>query len=284
MNVNLRRFDNKLLCHRFLNLLRREKPDVIISTHFLVNELVSYLKGRGEINTRLLSIITDFGVHNFWLAENVDLYIAASYDTQDILISKNINKEKIRVLGIPIRHEFQKKIDKKSARQKLGISPDFTALILTGGIGMGPIYDIVKVLPSSINIIVICGTNKKLYSQLRQLNMPNLVVLGWIDYVQETMAASDIAITKPGGSTISECFAMDLPMIFFSIIPGQERQNAEIISKNGLGFILERPEQIRQKIIYLRDNPYQIEQIKKRIESFRFADSNQRILSLVHEQ
>ncbi|MDD5356068.1 MAG: hypothetical protein PHY56_06000, partial [Candidatus Omnitrophica bacterium] len=140
-NNNLRRFNNKLLCHRFLNFIKKENPDIIISTHFLVNELVSYLKQKKSIKTRLLSIVTDFGVHNFWVAPNVDTYIAASLRTQEILISKKVKKEKIKVLGIPVRRQFQKQISKESARSKFGIQGDgFTALILTGGIGMGPIY------------------------------------------------------------------------------------------------------------------------------------------------
>jgi processive 1,2-diacylglycerol beta-glucosyltransferase len=108
-----------------------------------------------------------------------------------------------------------------------------------------------------------------------------LIVLGWIDYVQEAMAASDIVITKPGGSTITECLTMNLPMIFFSIIPGQERQNAEIISKSGLGFILERPKDIKEKILYLRNNPRQISAMKNKIVSFRILDSNRNILALI---
>lgn len=285
LNYNLRCFNDKIFCKRFLDFIRKEQPDVIISTHFLVNELVSYLKGKNQIKTKLLSIVTDFGVHNFWLAENVDKYIASSFRTREILISKKVDKEKIKVLGIPVRKQFQRQLDKKAAREKLGINTDaFTVLILTGGIGMGPIYDIVKLLIKEVNVIVICGHNQKLYMQLKQLNAPGLVVLGWVDYVEEAMAACDMAITKPGGSTISECLIMDLPMIFFAIIPGQEMQNAQIISENGLGFILKRPKQIEEKILYLKNNPSAVDEIKNNIKSFRMPDSNRNILSLVNEQ
>jgi len=281
-NNNLRRFNNKLFCRRFLGFIKKENPDVIISTHFLVNELVSYLKQRGSIKTRLLSIVTDFGVHNFWIAPNVDTYIAASSRTQEILISKKVDKERIRVLGIPVRKQFQKQIERESARNKIGIKRDgFTALILTGGIGMGPIYEIARILGEDINIIVVCGNNRNLYNKLKQLNMPNLIVLGWIDYVEEVMAACDIVVTKPGGSTISECLVTGLPMIFFSIIPGQEMQNARIISDNGMGFILRKPEQIKEKILYFKHNPAEISSIKKKIESFRFMNSSHNILALI---
>jgi len=47
------------------------------------------------------------------------------------------------------------------------------------------------------------------------------------------MAASDIAVTKPGGLTSSECLAMGLPMIVISPIPGQEERNADYLLENG---------------------------------------------------
>ena len=287
INNNFRKFYKKIICRRYFRFIKKENPDVIISTHFLVNELTSYLKENGQIKTKLISIVTDFGVHNFWVAKNIDTYVAACKETEKILISKNIAKEKIRVLGIPIRGQFQRKLDKKSIKEKLGIAVvkplSFTILILTGGIGMGPISQIVKLLSASVNVIVICGNNSKLYNQLKDADFKNVIVLGWIDNVEEVMAASDLAITKPGGSTISECLIMNLPMIFFSIIPGQELQNAQILSKYGLGFIIKRPRDIKEKVLYLRDNPQEIEAIKKKISAFRFENSSYNILGLINE-
>jgi len=47
------------------------------------------------------------------------------------------------------------------------------------------------------------------------------------------MTASDVAITKPGGLTTSECLAVGLPMIVVSPIPGQEERNADFLLENG---------------------------------------------------
>ncbi|MDD5005770.1 MAG: glycosyltransferase [Candidatus Omnitrophica bacterium] len=285
INGNFRRFISKLFCYKFLDFIKSEQPDVIISTHFLVNELVSYLKGKEQIKTRIISVVTDFGVHSFWLAKNIDTYVAACDRTKEILISEQIDSEKIEVLGIPIRKQFQRQIDKDAVRKKLGINTGgFTSLILSGGIGIGPIYQIVNLLSKEINVIVICGNNEKLFFRLKKLNNSNLVVLGWIDYVQEVMAVCDVVVTKPGGSTISECLVMDLPMIFFSIIPGQELQNARIITQHGLGFIPKNPKKIKEKILSLRDNTGEITAIKNKISVFRQTDSSRRVLELIERR
>ena len=283
-NDNLRRYINKILCRRFLAFIEREQPDVIISTHFLVNELVSQLKEKEGLKTRLISVVTDFGVHSFWLAKNIDIYVAASEQTKKILISKGVGSDKIKVLGLPYREQFKRELDRQLCREKLGISNDrFTALIMTGGIGVGPISKIVQLLSKDINMIVICGNNKKLYAQLKKLQIKSLVILGWINCVEEIMSAADIIITKPGGSTIAECLVKDLPMVFFSIIPGQEYQNAVIMEEVGIGFIINNVQSIKEKALFLRDNPKELKSIKDKIDLFRKEDPANKIIRLINE-
>ena len=284
VNNNFRRFTNKIFCRKFIKFLKSEKPDVIISTHFLVNELVSALKENKELNSKLISVVTDFGVHNFWIAKNVDVYAAGCEKTREILLSKGVQAQRIKVSGIPIRKQFQRSIEKNQVRQRLNLHPDgFTVLILTGGIGIGPIEQIVRQINDRINVIVICGNNKKLYGQLNDLGYQRLSVLGWVDQIEEVMSVSNLVITKPGGSTITECLSADLPMIFFSIIPGQEFHNAKIISEYNLGLIIENPQEIAEKILFFRENSAEAQKIRDRMRSFKITGSANRVLSLINE-
>jgi processive 1,2-diacylglycerol beta-glucosyltransferase len=57
--------------------------------------------------------------------------------------------------------------------------------------------------------------------------------MGFTRIIERIMAASDLAITKPGGLTTSECLAVGLPMIVVSPIPGQEERNADFLLENG---------------------------------------------------
>jgi len=284
INVNFRRFVNSVLCSRFLNYIREETPDVVISTHFLVNELVSHLKEKGSINTKLISVVTDFGVHNFWLADNVNYYVAATDLTKKIIESKGIARDKIRVFGIPVRKQFKREIDVASVKAKFDINNQgFTALILTGGVGIGPIEEIVELLAGKCNIIAICGKNKDLLDSLNSLKISNLVVLGWVDNVEDIMTAADIIITKPGGSSISESIVRGLPMIFFSIIPGQEAQNARIITESGLGYIIRKPKDIAEKVQFFKENKDKLLELRDKICAVNFADSTSKILDLLND-
>jgi processive 1,2-diacylglycerol beta-glucosyltransferase len=52
--------------------------------------------------------------------------------------------------------------------------------------------------------------------------------------MERIMACSDLAVTKPGGLTVSECLAVGLPMVLISPIPGQEERNADYLMEQGV--------------------------------------------------
>ena len=59
-------------------------------------------------------------------------------------------------------------------------------------------------------------------------------LLYFVDNINEYMFVSDLIITKPGGLTVSEAIASNLPMAIFSAFPGQEEDNAEYLQRNNM--------------------------------------------------
>ena len=53
-------------------VLEKEKPDIIISTHFFVSHMCSFLKQKGKITSTLATIITDYGddPYNEWTSNH----------------------------------------------------------------------------------------------------------------------------------------------------------------------------------------------------------------------
>ena len=110
-------FFYRLNAKGFFDFLIQEKPDVIISTHFLPSEIATHLKKVNKLNSRLVSVITDFGIHPFWVLEGIDTYIVASPFTKEQLIIKGVRGEIIKDLGIPIDLKFSKQYDKPNLFQ-----------------------------------------------------------------------------------------------------------------------------------------------------------------------
>jgi len=93
-----------------------------------------------------------------------------------------------------------------------------------------------KLCKTKIQVITVCGHNKKAYENINELrkslNYP-VVVIGFTDKVAELMSVSDLMVTKAGGISVTEAMNMRLPMVLFASIPGQETWNEELLTENG---------------------------------------------------
>src|SRR6267142_2342542 len=74
---------DKLNTRPFVKLLQQERPDVVVCTHFLPAEIISWLKAKERISTRQAIIVTDFDVHAMWLVHHFEHYFVALDETRD---------------------------------------------------------------------------------------------------------------------------------------------------------------------------------------------------------
>ncbi|MFH1269920.1 MAG: glycosyltransferase [Candidatus Omnitrophota bacterium] len=250
--------------------LSRENPDFIISTHFFPSDIAAYLRKTGRINSKVVSVITDFGIHPLWISQGTGMYVVASDSSREQLLLEGVREDIIKVLGIPIDMKFSRKYERESLCKAAGLNPDkFTVLISTGSFGIGQIEKIVESLYKEVQILVVSANNKILYSRLKKKNYPNVRLYGFIDNIQELMAVSDIIITKPGGSTISESLAMGLVPVFITAIPGQETENVKVLSERSIGLSITVPVLIRDAVLGFRDNPGKLQEMKARINEIK---------------
>jgi len=282
ISLPLASFINYINSIRFIRFLIRENPDVIISTHFLPSDIAAFLKREKRIKSKLVTIITDFGVHPYWIADSTDLYIAASDFTKDRLMQEGVNKDIIKVFGLPYCTKFSVIFDRVALGKKIGIDPNvFTILLMTGSFGIGPLEKIAELLCKEYQVIVVCASNEKLYHKMLRRNLPNVKVFGYVDNTEELMAVSDIIITKAGGSTIAEVINMELIPIFISVIPGQEEGNVEALAEFGIGMTPSHIRQIKYIVSDLKNNPLKIEEIKERIRKVKKPFTCQEIADVI---
>lgn len=76
------------------------------------------------------------------------------------------------------------------------------------------------------------------------------------------MQVADIIITKPGGLTITEALACNLPMAIFDAIPGQEEENANFLVSNNMAVRLDSGKNGAEVIKNLLDNRNKLEFMK----------------------
>ena len=259
---------NRINTKRLENFIIEYQPNIILTTHFLPQEVVSYLKKRKVIKSKLIVIITDFSPHIFWISPFVDMYMVGLPDTKDKLLALGIEEDKILITGIPVDLKFSFAQDRAGLYKKFDLKDTFTVLIVTAGFGLGPIERLVKALYKDFQLIVICGYNQKLFKKLKK-KYPQVKVFGFVENIDELMELSDIIITKPGGLTISEALIKELPMIFISPIFGQETENIKIIEKYGVGKEFKSVSRIKEFILECRDDPEKLPLMRKKISFIR---------------
>ena len=224
----------------FVKLLRREKPDIAICTHFLPAEILVYLKRKKILDIPIGIVVTDYDAHAMWLYRNVDWYFVACEETRAYLSALGIPPDTIYVTGIPIDPVFQQEKSKRDVRLQFGLDPDMTTILVSaGGFGVGPVESLVQSLQEMkhpIQLVVICGKNESLEKRLLKLEHGRhpVKVVGFTKEMDTWMAASDLIVGKAGGLTSTEALARGLVLVIVNPIPGQEERNSDHFLEEGV--------------------------------------------------
>lgn len=275
---------------KLISLIKEQKPDIILSTHPFATEMVSHLKKKGIVNVPLICLMTDYGPHRAWIADHVDAYIVSTQDMIPEMNEMGVPTEKIYPFGIPVGDVFYNEGDKPALLKKFGMDEDIpTILIMAGSFGVTNIRKIYKkliTLPADFQIIVITGKNQKLYEAFTSVisQSPKKTKLVYFtDEVENYMHASDLIITKPGGLTVSEALACNIPLAVFDAIPGQEEDNANFLLSHDMAVKLEKGIDPGATILSLLEDSKRLERMRSSCKSFDKSESGKNIFSLINE-
>jgi len=283
-----RRMTNAMNCKRLESFLFQVNPEVVISAHFMANEVISRLKQKGRIRCKLFSVVTDYRIHSFWVVPHVDRYFVASGQTKMDLLRWGVADDKISVTGIPISLKFSLNLDRKTIGAKLGLDTSlFTVLIIGGGFGVGPVEELVKkvgALKLKAQYLIVCGYNKDLLEKVEALTQSldlKAKVYGFVDNVHELMTVSDVLVTKSGGLTSSEAMAKGLATIFVKPIPGQEKRNSKTLEAVDAAAIADDVDSAQQKIKELFENQNLLKKMNAAANNMAKPDSARDIIKII---
>jgi len=261
---------NRLIFASFFRYLRNTCPKIIIVTHFFPSSLIANIKS--ELNFKVISIVTDLRVHPLWVSDCVDHYFVALEITKKDLINFGVENDRITAGYVPLREGFLKDASLESLRRKFypGSKP---ALIFISSLKGRFFYlkKSIQILLKDFNIFLIYGKNKKLKRRLEGLNSPYIRFFSFYDEIWELFSVSSVIITKPGGMTVFEGLYGKKPFIFTHYIPGQEKDNMEVLIKYGVAKFVQGQRELVNGIYYysskanwLRGNyPLEVKDIRK---------------------
>lgn len=281
---------NNIFANKLLPLIEDFKPDVIITTHPFPTEMVSRLKYKKEINIPLICIMTDYAPHKAWINEKVDAYIVANDDMVGKMVSEGVDLKCIYPYGIPVDEVFFEEKEKQLVLEELGLDSNLpTILMMAGSFGVNNVFDVYRNIVDidlEFQIILVTGRNQRLYNHFEDVigsSSKKTKLIYFTNEINKFMQASDIIITKPGGLTVTEALACNIPMAVFDAIPGQEEENAEFLLKHNMAVRIKDGDSCRKAIVELLKDGNKLENMKEACKSFGKNDSTKNIFLLINE-
>ncbi|MEO1440019.1 MAG: glycosyltransferase [Chloroflexota bacterium] len=241
----------------FKQMLRDHPADVIVSAHgLLVSPSLDALMSYGE-RPPFLTVVTDYAsTHMLWYDDRADRVMVPTKTALDRGLRAGVPADRLKITGLPVNPRFAERLtDKAEARAKMGLIPGkITVLMVGGGEGMGPLYQMAREINKyhlDIQLVVLAGKNKTLKGRLEAAlwNQPT-----WIyPFTREMptlMSAADIIVTKAGAASVTEAITAGLPIIISDVIPGQETGNVDFVVKSGAGLYPGSPEAVGETVAH----------------------------------
>ena len=278
---------NKKMIPPILDLLKNRRFDVIIMSHIFPEQILTAMKEQGIEIPKTVLIATDYTCIPFTEEVDCDCCIIPAQDLKPEFTRYGIPEERLHPLGIPVRRSFEDAPSRAEALQNLGLDPQKRYCMVSGGsMGAGKLVKVISILSrhfqgTPVELIVICGSNRKLYDKLNKTYQKNIHLVLSTTQMADYMKACDLVVSKPGGLSSTEAAVSGSPLIHISPIPGCESRNMKYFSSHGMSIaVYSLKKELIPAVEQLLD-PQQAEQLRRRQQSTVCLHSADRICSLI---
>lgn len=265
---DLRRLiDGALFCHDLVgsNGIRKMAafwqsfyPDVVISVTPLFNPVLYRSAMAENPNVQCITIPVNFNEvrSRYWFTPKIkQVYLNATEQLQQQAAKAGIpEQDRFRINGMPVSESAYEPApaDRDFQLRSIGLNPEWPVGLLSfGAQGSRKILAITRALAKQhrqLNLIILCGKNKKLFSKLSALKLPFPAAV--YSYLSQPpllfLHLSDFVIGKPGAMTISEALIAQKPLIVLkskSMRPLEKAQE-EWVTQTGTGIVAVTPSTI----------------------------------------
>lgn len=244
-------------------MLRTLPPDTkaVVSTYPGASRVLGRLRLDGRLAVPVLTYLTDFSVHPLWVADGVDVHLAAH--AVPAAQARAAGAKDVRVCG-PVADPRFIPCDARErarARARFGLPERAPlALLVAGSWGVGPVRQVAREVRDcgAAVPVVVCGRNEALAGQLRADGIEH--VHGWVDDMPGLMHAADVLVQNAGGLTSLEAFAAGLPVASYRCIPGHGLTNAAALDEAGAAVWIRDPADLKTVLCDLIDGPLGLRQ------------------------
>lgn len=233
-------------------IIKEFKPDIVIGTGGYVSWPVLKAASMMGIPSMLHESNAYPGVAVRMLSGSVDRILLNFEKTSEYL---KCPKEKLAVVGNPLRSGFVPAADIADAKRRAG-ADGYEKMILSYGGSMGAQYvneavllmmrDFTRHHPEILHVLAVGSIEfadaTKMFRDYGLEGIPNIKMVEYIYDMPTQMAAADLLICRAGAMTLSEVAMMKKPAIFIpspNVTENHQYKNARMLEEKGAGVIIE---------------------------------------------
>jgi UDP-N-acetylglucosamine:LPS N-acetylglucosamine transferase len=238
-----------------LRLVRRYRPDVVVSTYPHTTEVLGRLRLAGKLEVPVCAAVTDLAALWYWATPGADVHLVTHDESVDE-VRAIVGRSAARVHSVTgfTDRAFVEPRDPAAARAALGL-PAGTAIVLVsgGGWGVGRIdaaVDTALLLPRIGLVVCLCGRNEELRSRLAQryAGERRVRVEGFTEAMPDWLAAADALVHSTAGLTMLEALIRGCPAISFGWGRGHIRLNNAAFRRFGLVDVAETTSELESAL------------------------------------
>lgn len=204
-----------------------------------------------------------------------------------------------RVTGMPLRPEVTglraPGVDvaalRSSAREHFGLDPERPTLLVTGGslgaraINRGISGVAAEIVASGAQVLHVWGG----LTELEDPAVAGYRVIPYCDRMDLAFAATDLAVSRAGSTTVSELSGLGIPAVFvpYSHGNGEQRFNAASVVEAGGALLVDdaelTPEWVRGTLLPLLGDETRLAEMSARAREAGSLDGTARLYALVRE-
>jgi UDP-glucose 4-epimerase len=237
---------------RMLKMIRRCRPDLLISTYPGTTALLGELRRRGRLDLPIVSAITDLAGLRLWAHPGVDMHTVIH--SESIAEVEAIGgADSVSWARPPTSPAFFELADAGEARRSLGL-PEHGAVILVSGGGWG-IGDLSGAIEAALGrdpaaVVCLAGRNERVRTRIvrRFAAEPRLRVVGFTDRMSDYLSASDVLVHSTAGLTVLEALIRGCRVVSFGFKVGHIRVNDRAYQRFGLARTARTREQLARAL------------------------------------
>jgi processive 1,2-diacylglycerol beta-glucosyltransferase len=223
-----------------LRLVRRFRPDVVVSTYPGCTMTLAPLRRRGYTRVPLVSAITDLSQLRYWAWPGVDLHLIthpeSEHEVREIA-GPDTRVECVRGLTSP---GFTDPPEPAAGREAFDLPQGVPVVVVSGGgwaVGdLAGAVDVSREAAPDLHVVVLCGRNDEVRQamELRFGSDPHVHVSGFTDRMNDLFAAADVLIHSTAGLTVLEAYIRGCRVISYGWGIAHIRANNRAYEQHGI--------------------------------------------------